>query len=285
MLGSRGPPRRLLDFLRLFSKLDDVKTVRYVGAVWAHNTPSTRCAHICRPLRGKLTLHSFWDQTSLEDVIASFGGMMQFVSMDLDDVVAAQLLLDACAEALQTLYFQPGSLFHSCKRFLEVDSAMSELAGTGLGYQPSPSIPGGSCFYQSAGVHLHSSRDPSHDHIPGIPGSRCYIRALAAKELFPGVARGTKDQGISSDIPFGYNRVSRPGICESQGSRYNGRWLGVFTIFCLVRLPFFPIFLRRRIVRTVGVLSRTGMFGEILLYVLLTGHGHVCWRGNICPVL
>ena len=150
---------------------------------------------------------------------------MQFVSMDLDDIVAAQLLLDARAEALQTLYFQPGSLLRSCEGFLEVDSAMSELAGTGLGRSSiSPAL-------RSLGVHTSTKVQEFTRTLqeilptttsPVSPGA-VVVSAHWPRRGFSHVLHETKNQGVSSDIPFGYNRVSRPGICESQGSRYNGR--------------------------------------------------------------
>ena len=127
LLFLRGCPRQLLDLLRLFPKLDDIKIVRYSGTIETHNSLDTKSAQIRGSLQGRLTLNGFWDQKLLEEVIASLGGM-RFISMDLDDVVpGAQLLLDACAGTLQTLCFHPESLFHSCKMFLEEAVTPPEL--------------------------------------------------------------------------------------------------------------------------------------------------------------
>ena len=126
-----GRPRQLLDLLKLFPKLDDVKIVRYAGTTEADDPPDTQSTQIRGSLRGKLTLNGFWDQKLLEEIIASFGGM-RFISVDLDDVVGAQLLLDACAETLQTLRFHPESLLHSGKRFFEQAFTLSELTEPGM---------------------------------------------------------------------------------------------------------------------------------------------------------
>jgi len=121
LLDPSGPRRRLLDLLGLFPKLDDIKIVRYGGALEALESVDTQRAQIRGSLRGKLELDGFWDKKLLEEIITSFGGM-RFVSMDLNNVEGAQLLLDACAETLQTLCFRPESLFRSGKRFLGKDS-------------------------------------------------------------------------------------------------------------------------------------------------------------------
>ena len=113
----RATPRQLLDLLRLFPKLDDIKIMHYGSGPEARNTVGPQRTQIRGLLRGKLELNKFWDQKLLEEIITSFGGM-RFVFMDLNDVEGAQLLLDACAETLRTLRFRPESLLHSCKRFL-----------------------------------------------------------------------------------------------------------------------------------------------------------------------
>ena len=51
-------------------------------------------------------------------MIATFG-RIRFTSMNLTDVLETQLLLNACAETLQTLRLRLGGLFDFCKRFLK----------------------------------------------------------------------------------------------------------------------------------------------------------------------
>ena len=129
LLDPRGPPRKLLDLLRLFPKLNDIKITGYDSGPEAYNTVFTERAQIRGSLRGKLELDRFSNQQFLEEIVASFGGM-RFTSMDLGSVEGAQLLLDACAETLQTLCFRPERLPLSGKRFLEEDGTASELTGT-----------------------------------------------------------------------------------------------------------------------------------------------------------
>lgn len=111
-----GSPRQLLDFLGLFPKLDDIKVAHYLAMIGTHDTPDTPRAPVWGSLRGKLTLEGFVDQRLLEEIITSFGEM-RFSSMDLDEVVGVQLLLDACAETLQTLRYRLDRRFTLRKRF------------------------------------------------------------------------------------------------------------------------------------------------------------------------
>ena len=110
---------QLVDFLRLFPKLDDIKLIRYFGTIGMDNTHDpTQRAQIRGSLRGKLTLVDVLDWKLLKEIADSFGGM-RFVSMDLDGVAGAQFLLDVCAGTLQTLRFRTGSLLYDCKSLLE----------------------------------------------------------------------------------------------------------------------------------------------------------------------
>jgi len=101
-----GPHQQLLDFLRLFQKLDDIKIVRYRPTTETRYATDAPRAPIQGSLRGRLTLSGFVEEGLLEDIIAAFGGA-RFVSMDLEDVLGVQFLLDACAETLQTLRVYP----------------------------------------------------------------------------------------------------------------------------------------------------------------------------------
>ena len=51
-------------------------------------------------------------------MIAAFG-RIRFTSMNLTDVLETQLLLNACAETLQTLRLRLGGPFDFCKKFLK----------------------------------------------------------------------------------------------------------------------------------------------------------------------
>ena len=54
----------------------------------------------------------------MRDIIVAFGGM-RFTSMDLENVQGAQLLLEACADTLQTLRMLPDERFQRCKRIAD----------------------------------------------------------------------------------------------------------------------------------------------------------------------
>ena len=108
-----GSPRQLLDFLGLFPKLDDIKITHYHGVPDMLETPYVP---IQGSLRGKLAFSGTAVGDVLEGIIATFGGI-RFTSLHLYGVGGAQLLLDACAETLQTLYIDPGGMVHHCKRF------------------------------------------------------------------------------------------------------------------------------------------------------------------------
>ena len=131
-----GSPQQLLDFLKLFPKLDDIKIIRFIGMAETQDAPGTQRTHIQGSLRGKLALDGIRDQWLLEEIIESFGGM-RFVSMELNDVVGVQLLLDACAEMLQTLCFLPGNRLYRSK-FLKEYGMTSALTELGVGPPPSP---------------------------------------------------------------------------------------------------------------------------------------------------
>jgi hypothetical protein len=116
LLRPSGLPLQLLDFLRLFPKLDNIEIAYYHTTTAADNTLDTPRTPIHGSLRGKLVLIAFTEKELLEKIIAGFGGI-RFISMDLDNVLGAQLLLDACAETLQTLRLHPSSLFQSRRWF------------------------------------------------------------------------------------------------------------------------------------------------------------------------
>jgi hypothetical protein len=114
----RGTRRQLLDFFRLFPKLEDIKILHYHTWVGAIDAVATPIVPIKGELRGRLTLKNFGDEELLKEIIVAFGGM-RFTSMDLDDALGMQLLLDACADTLETVHIHPGGAFQQCKRVLE----------------------------------------------------------------------------------------------------------------------------------------------------------------------
>ena len=62
------------------------------------------------PLRGRLTLACFTGVGVLEDMIAIFGGV-RFRYIDLFDADGVRLLLDVCANTLETLRLHPDDLY------------------------------------------------------------------------------------------------------------------------------------------------------------------------------
>ena len=112
----RCHPRQLLDFLRLFPRLDNVKIVNYGAMVKRRATPDTPHVPIVGPFRGKLTIINLLEEGVLRDFVNA-SGRVRFISMDLNDVPEMQLLLDACAETLETLRIYPNGVLQFCKRF------------------------------------------------------------------------------------------------------------------------------------------------------------------------
>jgi hypothetical protein len=98
----RGTCRQLLDFLRLFPKLDDITISYYRARFKAYEALDTQLIPIKGGLRGRLILRNFGEEGLLKDMAVAFGGM-RFTSMDLQDVRGMQLLLEACADTLETL--------------------------------------------------------------------------------------------------------------------------------------------------------------------------------------
>jgi hypothetical protein len=114
----KGTRRQLLDFFRLFPKLDDIKISDYNARPEAHEALYTQLVPIRGGLRGRLTLKRFGERGLLKDIIVAFGGM-RFTSMDLRGVSGMQFLLEACAGTLETLHIYPDEIFNRCKRVLD----------------------------------------------------------------------------------------------------------------------------------------------------------------------
>ena len=103
----RGSCRQILYFIGLFPNLQDLK-LHYIRLTDEQESTvdATLVPLSIPPLRGWLTLTCFTRVNLIEDIIALFGGL-RFRHMDLFRVKCMRLLLDACAETLETLRLYP----------------------------------------------------------------------------------------------------------------------------------------------------------------------------------
>jgi hypothetical protein len=103
----KGARWQLLDFLRLFPKLENVGISRYSKRGGGDPLDNQPVVPIIRGLRGTLVLKDFGDVKLLEDMAVVFGGM-GFTCMDLKNTPRAmRFVLDACADTLETLCIYP----------------------------------------------------------------------------------------------------------------------------------------------------------------------------------
>jgi hypothetical protein len=116
LMNPLGNRRQLLDFFRLFPRLDDIRICGYRDGGGTHETLDGKLEPIGGGLRGHLSLKNFFDEALLKDVIVAFGGM-RFTSMRLEGVVGVPLILEACADTLETVYIYPGDRFHPGEMF------------------------------------------------------------------------------------------------------------------------------------------------------------------------
>ena len=105
-----GSRRQIIYFIGLFQHLEDLKLLYY----WTDSQEEpvddlTLVPLFAPPLRGRLTMTCSTWVGLLEDMIDLFGGI-RFRYMDLYYVNGMQLLLDACAETLETLRLYPTDL-------------------------------------------------------------------------------------------------------------------------------------------------------------------------------
>ena len=99
--------RRQIFFIGLFQHLEDVKLL--YDSVDFQEEPAddlTLIPFFVPPLHGRLTMTCFTRVGILEDMIGLFGGL-RFRGMDIFFVHGMRLLLDACAETLETLRLYP----------------------------------------------------------------------------------------------------------------------------------------------------------------------------------
>jgi len=106
----RCTPRQLSSFLSFFQNLDDIEIWRLFTGVL---NPAVLGTELAPPptskLRGRLTLYEFYWVETWTHLIASWGGL-RFRHMDLRNVGAcAPVLLEACAETLETLRLGVGN--------------------------------------------------------------------------------------------------------------------------------------------------------------------------------
>ena len=103
----KGSRRQILYFIGLFEHLEDLKLlydkVKYREEPADDQTP---VPPFVPPLRGRLTIMYFTRVGLLEEMIDLFGGI-KFRYMDHYDVDGTRLLLNACAETLESLRLYP----------------------------------------------------------------------------------------------------------------------------------------------------------------------------------
>ncbi|KAF9783246.1 hypothetical protein BJ322DRAFT_1069790 [Thelephora terrestris] len=121
-----GTRRQLLDFFRLFPKLDDIGISSYSPMLEEYVGFDNQLVAISGGLRGRLTLHTFGEEGLLKDIIVAFGGM-RFTSMDLRRTRGVQLLLDTCADTLEILRIYPEDMYPCTRPFNPVYSRVQNF--------------------------------------------------------------------------------------------------------------------------------------------------------------
>ena len=102
----RGSRRQTLCFIGLFPHLDDLKIYSLFNFQEGPTSDLTLVPPFAPPLRGRLILRNCGSEGFFRDMIDLLGGI-QFRYMDLCLVDEKRLLLDACAETLETLRLYP----------------------------------------------------------------------------------------------------------------------------------------------------------------------------------
>jgi hypothetical protein len=103
----KGSCRQILYFIGLFPNLQDLKLHCYPFRGTRKSTADAALVPLSiPPLRGRLMLTDFERPSLVRDMITLFGGL-RFRHMDLFMVNCVRLLLDACAETLETLRLYP----------------------------------------------------------------------------------------------------------------------------------------------------------------------------------
>jgi len=103
----KGSRRQIIFFIGMFQHLENLKLLyKWVDFQEEPVDDLTLVPSFVPPLRGRLAMTCFTRVGILEDMIDLFGGI-RFRYMDLFSVHGMRLLLDACAETLETLRLYP----------------------------------------------------------------------------------------------------------------------------------------------------------------------------------
>ncbi|KAF9780961.1 hypothetical protein BJ322DRAFT_1112347 [Thelephora terrestris] len=126
-----GSSREIVYFIGFFPNLQDLKLHYPVLRDEEENTLDTTPDPLSSPpLRGRLTLTLFTREQIVKDMITLFGGL-RFRHMDLFGVKCLPLLLEECAETLETLRLYPTDPYAASLRFdLSQNKALQTLETT-----------------------------------------------------------------------------------------------------------------------------------------------------------
>jgi hypothetical protein len=103
----QGSSRQILYFIGFFPNLQDLKIQYAVPKDEQESTDDATLVPLSTPpLRGRLTLTCFTRESLVKEMILLFGGL-RFRHMELFGVKCVQLLLEACADTLETLRLYP----------------------------------------------------------------------------------------------------------------------------------------------------------------------------------
>ena len=103
----KGRSREIVYFIGLFPHLQDLKLHYGVLRNEEENIADATLVPLCSPpLQGRLTLVFFTRERIVKDMITLFGGL-RFHQMDIFEVKCLPLLLEKCAETLETLKLYP----------------------------------------------------------------------------------------------------------------------------------------------------------------------------------
>jgi hypothetical protein len=114
----KGSCRQILYFIGFFPNLQDLKLHYSIPRDEQESVADATLVPLSiPPLRGRLTLMCFTREKFVKEMISLFGGL-RFRQMDLFGVKCVPLLLDACAETLETLKLYPTDAYG--ERFLKM---------------------------------------------------------------------------------------------------------------------------------------------------------------------
>ena len=180
----KGSRRPLLDFFRLFPRLDDIKISHYHDRPNPHEELDCQLIPMRGGLRGRLVLKGFDAEGLSKDIIVAFGGM-RFTSMDLRSVRGVQLLLEACADTLETVNIFPVDTIKRSKRVLDLRGDFPTLrlmlffASASQKFrflaEHCPSISRSLTTFDTVETHTHHQRTPFHHCISHVRRARYYI--------------------------------------------------------------------------------------------------------------